>query len=133
MRFREQAQAQTLLAADRDVERAKAIGAKEQVETALRKLALALTDMHTSQGLVAGERGDPAEAVLWFASAARIARDDPERRHASIAFGPAPGRTALPSAPRLPPRRRLWGFRTICLPSRWPLLARTGRAQARGS
>ena len=55
VRFREQAQAQTSLAADRDVERAKAIDAKEQVETALRKLALALTDMHTSQGLVAGE------------------------------------------------------------------------------
>ena len=55
-RFREQAQVQTLLAADRDVERSRAIAAKEQVDTARRKLAFALTDMHTSQGLVAGQQ-----------------------------------------------------------------------------
>jgi WD40 repeat protein len=78
-RFREQARAQTLLAAERDVERAKALEAKEQAETGRRKLALALTDMHTSQGLVAGQRGDPAQAVLWFANAARLAKEDPGR------------------------------------------------------
>ncbi len=79
-RFRQQAQVQTLLAADRDVERSKAMQAKEHVETASRKLALALTDMHTSQGLVAGERGDPAQAVLWFANAVRLASEDPGRQ-----------------------------------------------------
>jgi WD40 repeat protein len=79
-RFREQAQVQTLLAADRDVERTKAIVAKEQAETAGRKLVLTLTDMHTSQGLMAGQRGDPALAVLWFANAARLAKEDAERQ-----------------------------------------------------
>ncbi len=47
-RFREQAQVQTLVAAGRDVERSKALEARKQVETARRKLAFALTDMHTN-------------------------------------------------------------------------------------
>src|SRR5262249_18369514 len=43
------------------------------------KLALALGDLQTHQGQVAGERGDPAQAVLWFANAARLAQGHPER------------------------------------------------------
>jgi WD40 repeat protein/serine/threonine protein kinase len=78
--FREQARVQTELATDREVERAKALRARDDTELARRKLAATLTDMHTAQGLMAGERGDPAQAVLWFASAARLAKDDPERR-----------------------------------------------------
>ncbi len=80
VRFREQAQVQTALAADRDGETAKAVEARVQAETARRKLALALTDMHTSQGVVAGQRDEPAQAVLWFANAVRLAREDPERQ-----------------------------------------------------
>jgi hypothetical protein len=78
-RFREQAQAQTALAAARDEETAKALEARVQAETARRKLALALTDMHTSQGVAAGQRDEPAQAVLWFANAVRLARENPER------------------------------------------------------
>ena len=38
-----------------------------------------LTDMHTSYGLVAVASEDPAEAVLWFANAAHLAANDPDR------------------------------------------------------
>src|SRR5262249_13839142 len=38
-------------------------------------------DMHTTQGVIAGDQGNPALAVLWFANAARLARQDPEREH----------------------------------------------------
>ncbi len=79
VRFREQAQVQTALAVDRDKETAKAVESRVQAETARRKLALTLTDMHTSQGVVAGQRDEPAQAVLWFASAVRLAGEDPQR------------------------------------------------------
>ena len=54
--FREQARAQTQLAKDKEAERGKALQAKDDAESARRKLALTLTDTHTSQGLVAGEQ-----------------------------------------------------------------------------
>jgi hypothetical protein len=37
---------------------------------ARRQAELALADLHASQGLMDADRGRPAEAVLWFASAA---------------------------------------------------------------
>ena len=128
-RFRAQAQVQTLLAADRDVERSRALAAKEQVDTARRKLAFALTDMHTSQGLVAGQQGDPAQAVLWFANAARLALDDPAHQRLNRIRARTWARARFHSAPWLPPHRRLWGFRTICLPSHRPLLVGPARSQ----
>src|SRR5262249_25006570 len=42
-----------------------------------------LSDMQTAQGLMAGERGRAAEAMLWFAHAARLARDHPDRAQAN--------------------------------------------------
>ncbi len=109
-RFREQAQVQTVLAADRDVERGKALKAKEQAETARRKLALAFTDMHTSQGLVAGRRGDPAQAVLWFANAARLAKEDPDRDRLNRIRARTWGARRLHSNPRLPAARAAKGL-----------------------
>lgn len=44
---------------------------------------LTLTDMHTSHGLMAGERDDPAQAILWFANAARLAGAGTERERAN--------------------------------------------------
>jgi WD40 repeat protein len=42
-----------------------------------------LSDMQAAQGLMAGERGRAAEAMLWFAHAARLARDHPDRARAN--------------------------------------------------
>ena len=54
---------------------------RSRLETAeaLRKAETTLTDIHTSYGLVAGSRNEPAQAMLWFASAGRLAEHDPER------------------------------------------------------
>ncbi|HEX8199605.1 MAG TPA: protein kinase, partial [Isosphaeraceae bacterium] len=41
-----------------------------------------LSDMLTARGLTADERGDPAQALLWFAHAAKLARNDPDRERA---------------------------------------------------
>jgi serine/threonine protein kinase len=40
----------------------------------------ALTDTFTSLGLMANDRTEPAQAVLWFANAARLAQNDPGRQ-----------------------------------------------------
>ena len=60
-----------------------------EAEVQQRRLAeTTLADMHTSFGLAAGERGDPQEAALWFASAAERAQHDPERVLANrVRFG----------------------------------------------
>ncbi len=42
-----------------------------------------LIESQTDLGLSAGEQGKPAQAALWFASAAQLARDDPERERAN--------------------------------------------------
>jgi WD40 repeat protein len=47
---------------------------------ALLKAEATLVDMQTSRGLLAGERGDAALAVLWFATAAQQATSDPQRQ-----------------------------------------------------
>ena len=72
--FRRQALLQYYLAKENDERR-------NEADTARRKLAQTLIDMHTSQGLVASERDNPAQAVLWFANAARLADFDGERQH----------------------------------------------------
>src|SRR5207245_785950 len=54
-----------------------------------------LTDMYTSQGLIASERGNPAQAVLWFAHAAQRAGDDHERADANRTRAAAWGRQAI--------------------------------------
>ncbi len=40
-------------------------------------------ESRTDLGLFAGEQGKSAQAALWFASAAQLARDDPERERAN--------------------------------------------------
>jgi WD40 repeat protein/tRNA A-37 threonylcarbamoyl transferase component Bud32 len=42
-----------------------------------------LADMHTASGVEADRRGEPAQALLWFANAARIARGDSAREWAN--------------------------------------------------
>src|SRR5262249_15721233 len=58
-----------------------------------------LTDMYTSSGLAAGARGDPGQAVLWFAHAARLAGDDRERAGANRTRAAARGRQAIQPPP----------------------------------
>jgi len=67
--------------ADARAEEARVAG--EEARIAKEKTELTLVDMYTSAGLVAGERGEPAQAVLWFANAARLAGTDPERQRAN--------------------------------------------------
>src|SRR5262249_22286630 len=52
-------------------------------EAARRAEELTLADTYVSQGVAALERDDPARAVLWFAHAARLSGDDPERERAN--------------------------------------------------
>ncbi len=55
--------------------------ARQNEEATGRAMEITLTDMHTTQGIIAGDQGNPAFAVLWFANAARLARTDPEREY----------------------------------------------------
>jgi WD40 repeat protein/Flp pilus assembly protein TadD len=57
--------------------------ARQKEEAARRTAETTLADLHTAQGVMAGERGQPAQAVLWFAHAARLAQNDPEREQAN--------------------------------------------------
>jgi serine/threonine protein kinase/WD40 repeat protein/thiol-disulfide isomerase/thioredoxin len=67
--------------ADTRAEEARVAG--EEARLAKEKTEVLLVDMYTSAGLVASERGEPAQAVLWFANAARLARTDPQRERAN--------------------------------------------------
>jgi WD40 repeat protein len=57
--------------------------ARKKEEAARRAEELTLADTYVSQGVAALQRDDPARAVLWFAHAARLSGDDPERQHAN--------------------------------------------------
>ncbi|MCI0681758.1 MAG: protein kinase [Gemmataceae bacterium] len=100
------------LADDAHSARIKADRAKDDADASRRQMALTLVDAYTSQGLAAGQRGDPAQAMLWFANAARLADDDPERQQLNRvraatwerqALLPVHGfrRTAMPEPPML--------------------------------
>src|SRR5206468_9062890 len=54
--------------------------AKKTAEDARKQAETTLVDMQTSRGLLAGEREDPARAVLRFAHAAEQAASDPTRQ-----------------------------------------------------
>jgi WD40 repeat protein/predicted Ser/Thr protein kinase len=54
--------------------------ARKSAEEARQRAETTLVDMQTSRGLLAGERGNPALAALWFATAAEQATSDPQRR-----------------------------------------------------
>src|SRR6516165_8051170 len=57
--------------------------ARKKEEAARRAEELTLADTYVSQGVAALQRDDPARAVLWFAHAARLSGDDPERERAN--------------------------------------------------
>jgi eukaryotic-like serine/threonine-protein kinase len=77
--FYNQAEAQRKLAGEKEAESAKAREANEAASQALHKAETTLTDLYASHGLLAGERGDAPRAMLWFANAARLAAQDPDR------------------------------------------------------
>jgi WD40 repeat protein len=52
----------------------------QESEAARKAAETMVVDLYTAQGLMAGERDDPAQAVLWFANAARLAGHDPLRQ-----------------------------------------------------
>ena len=61
-------------------QRTKAEDAASREREALAQQTITLADSHASLGLSAGEQNKPYEAMLWFASAANIARQvDPQR------------------------------------------------------
>ncbi|MCI0464387.1 MAG: serine/threonine-protein kinase, partial [Gemmataceae bacterium] len=71
------------------------IQARQQAQDARDVMLRTLTDMYTSHGLVAGERNDPAQAVLWFANAAQLAGAGTEQEGANRARVAAWGRQAF--------------------------------------
>jgi hypothetical protein len=60
-------------AAERDL-RASAENARQHADRTM-------VDAQTAAGLLASEQGNPAQAVLWFATAATVSREDPGREH----------------------------------------------------
>ncbi len=52
---------------------------KEQAVAARKQAELTLVDMYKNAGIFAGDRNENGQAVLWFANALRLARDDPAR------------------------------------------------------
>jgi serine/threonine protein kinase/WD40 repeat protein len=82
-RFDWLAREQAATAANERQARSVADEAKEDADAARRKLEITLTDMHTARGLIAADRGDAAQAMLWFANARRLARNDSERAWAN--------------------------------------------------
>jgi WD40 repeat protein/serine/threonine protein kinase len=70
-------------AANEHALRSQADDLHEKEAAARRKAESALTDAYTSSGLLASERDDPGQAVLWFANAVRLAESDTERNAAN--------------------------------------------------
>jgi eukaryotic-like serine/threonine-protein kinase len=62
--------------------------ARQETETTL-------VDMYMTAGISAGDQGEHAHAVLWFANAARRAKADPDRRLANAVRARTWGRRAL--------------------------------------
>ncbi|WP_165234154.1 WD40 repeat domain-containing serine/threonine protein kinase [Aquisphaera insulae] len=54
--------------------------ARRTAQAARAEAEATLVDMYATTGIQAGDQGDNARGTLWFANAARLARDDPERR-----------------------------------------------------
>ncbi len=59
-------------------------GLRKDAEDARQSLEMAIADMYASFGLVASDRGDWAEAVLWFAHAALMVRRDAQREAVNV-------------------------------------------------
>ncbi|MHB9048253.1 MAG: WD40 repeat domain-containing serine/threonine protein kinase [Pirellulales bacterium] len=56
---------------------------RNDAERAGEAVERVLSDMDASFGLIASEKGDPAQAVLWFANAAGLTRHDVRREQAN--------------------------------------------------
>lgn len=52
---------------------------RDEADNARKAIELNLVDLHTAFGLMADEQERPAQAALWFAHAAQLARHDPVR------------------------------------------------------
>ena len=76
---REKADAQRMLA---ERQRELAESATEKARAAERERTESLTDVYTTLGAAAAKRKEKAQAMLWFANAAKIA-PDPERERAN--------------------------------------------------
>ena len=79
--------------------RADATAKAEAEREARQARELMLADTYTSFGVAAAARDDPRQAVLWFANAARLAGDDPERADANRIRAAAWGRLAIQPVP----------------------------------
>jgi serine/threonine protein kinase/WD40 repeat protein len=90
------------LAKDADLARQSEADAHQNEAAARQKAELTVTDLFTSQGLMAGEREDPAQAVLWFANAARLAGAGTERESDNRARVASWSRQALQPMRALP-------------------------------
>ena len=84
--FRAQARTEARLARESESARIRAESARriadraqQQTRVALLQAKAALADAQAANGLAAGQRGDAAQAILWYTSAARQAREDPVR------------------------------------------------------
>jgi WD40 repeat protein/serine/threonine protein kinase len=69
--------------------------ARQNEAAARQKAELTVADLHMSHGLMAAEQQDPAQAVLWFANAARLAGAGSERERANRARAASWSRQAL--------------------------------------
>ncbi len=66
-----------------ETERKRAEAAADGERKSREEETITLADARTSLGLIAAEQNNPYEAVLWFASAANLARADPQRELAN--------------------------------------------------
>jgi serine/threonine protein kinase/WD40 repeat protein/tetratricopeptide (TPR) repeat protein len=73
----------TVARKDADTNADIADGHRRVAEASQKDMQITLADMNTTQGLMADERGHPAQAVLWFANAARLAEKDAQRETAN--------------------------------------------------
>ena len=78
VRFREQAQGKPRRGRS-GREDSQGRRARVQAEAARRRLSLTLTDMHTSQGVVAGQPTNQPRPCFGLPTPVRLAREDPER------------------------------------------------------
>ena len=62
----------------------EALAREHQAEAAQREAENALTDIHAARGLAASERGEYAQAMLWFAQTARTCVRDPDRTAVNV-------------------------------------------------
>ena len=90
--FREEARIKAELARKSEAARIRADQAEKATGEALRAAQTTLADTLASNGQIAGHRGDPVQATLWYASATLLAVDDPARRETNLASARSWGR-----------------------------------------